>query len=346
MFGISTGDLNPVYNVPMLGTHKPRHPTTTSRPVSMISRNPAVDGLYVGQKKMKTISILMIAAIVGGLAVAQDNAKNSFPLAVTLSMPDRVGEWQEISFSYNAYLNTTANTLNVETPDQGRGFAGNIAYLLDPSGRTNSYGEKWVDPKEYPVTWGDYFHKLAPGDSLKKQDINMSSFFGKLSPGAYRLTILVPSDRYRIPGVISQRLESKPIQFEVLNYSINAERIVNAARKPTEDIFLRVDKPDAMKKEIKGRYTAQFVNNTKAAVEITTLDGILPCDVAHLTADADWDWKPFVLACGEVQKNKLTIMPAMESQVQFDIPRARGIYRVRIELQNGIKVMSDPIVVE
>jgi hypothetical protein len=25
--GISTGDLNPVYNVPMLGTHKPLHPT-------------------------------------------------------------------------------------------------------------------------------------------------------------------------------------------------------------------------------------------------------------------------------------------------------------------------------
>jgi hypothetical protein len=26
--GIPTGDLNPIYNVPMLGTHKARHPTT------------------------------------------------------------------------------------------------------------------------------------------------------------------------------------------------------------------------------------------------------------------------------------------------------------------------------
>ena len=39
MFGISTGDLNPIYNVPMLGTHKPRHATPASRPVSMISCN-------------------------------------------------------------------------------------------------------------------------------------------------------------------------------------------------------------------------------------------------------------------------------------------------------------------
>jgi hypothetical protein len=45
--GISTGDLNPIYNVPMLGTHKPRRATTTSRPVSMIFRsynlNPVID---------------------------------------------------------------------------------------------------------------------------------------------------------------------------------------------------------------------------------------------------------------------------------------------------------------
>jgi hypothetical protein len=27
MFGIPTRDLNPIYNVPMLGTHKPAHPT-------------------------------------------------------------------------------------------------------------------------------------------------------------------------------------------------------------------------------------------------------------------------------------------------------------------------------
>jgi len=45
--GISTGDLNPIYNVPMLGTHKPRHVTARSRPVYMPFRsfklNPVVD---------------------------------------------------------------------------------------------------------------------------------------------------------------------------------------------------------------------------------------------------------------------------------------------------------------
>jgi hypothetical protein len=39
MFGIPTGDFNPIYNVPMLGTHKPHHPTTRSRSVSMTFRN-------------------------------------------------------------------------------------------------------------------------------------------------------------------------------------------------------------------------------------------------------------------------------------------------------------------
>ncbi len=37
--GIPTRDLNPIYNVPMLGTHKPRHAPLTSPSVSMISRN-------------------------------------------------------------------------------------------------------------------------------------------------------------------------------------------------------------------------------------------------------------------------------------------------------------------
>jgi hypothetical protein len=37
--GISTGDFNPIYNVPMLGTHKAHHATTTSRSVSMLFRN-------------------------------------------------------------------------------------------------------------------------------------------------------------------------------------------------------------------------------------------------------------------------------------------------------------------
>jgi hypothetical protein len=39
MFGIPTGDFNPIYNVPMLGTHKPRHATASSRSVEMIYRN-------------------------------------------------------------------------------------------------------------------------------------------------------------------------------------------------------------------------------------------------------------------------------------------------------------------
>jgi hypothetical protein len=47
MSGIPTGDLNPVYNVPMLGTHKPHRATITSRSVSMISPdynpNPVID---------------------------------------------------------------------------------------------------------------------------------------------------------------------------------------------------------------------------------------------------------------------------------------------------------------
>ena len=37
--GIPTGDFNPIYNVPMLGTHKPRHVTARSRFVEMIFRN-------------------------------------------------------------------------------------------------------------------------------------------------------------------------------------------------------------------------------------------------------------------------------------------------------------------
>jgi hypothetical protein len=37
--GVPTGDLNPIYNVPMLGTHKTHHPTTRSLSVSMTSRN-------------------------------------------------------------------------------------------------------------------------------------------------------------------------------------------------------------------------------------------------------------------------------------------------------------------
>ena len=37
--GIPTGDFNPIYNVPMLGTHKPHHPTARSRSVHMFSCN-------------------------------------------------------------------------------------------------------------------------------------------------------------------------------------------------------------------------------------------------------------------------------------------------------------------
>jgi len=35
MFGIPTGDLNPIYNVPMLGTHKSSH----DNPLPAINRN-------------------------------------------------------------------------------------------------------------------------------------------------------------------------------------------------------------------------------------------------------------------------------------------------------------------
>jgi hypothetical protein len=35
--GISTRNLNPIYNVPMLGKHKPQRATTTSRSIYMIS---------------------------------------------------------------------------------------------------------------------------------------------------------------------------------------------------------------------------------------------------------------------------------------------------------------------
>ena len=45
--GISTGDLNPVYNVLMLGTHNSRHATPISRPVyiplSTFNLNPVID---------------------------------------------------------------------------------------------------------------------------------------------------------------------------------------------------------------------------------------------------------------------------------------------------------------
>ena len=43
---ISTRDLNPIYNVPMLGTHKPAHPTAGKVLLRIRAFLSAVDGLY------------------------------------------------------------------------------------------------------------------------------------------------------------------------------------------------------------------------------------------------------------------------------------------------------------
>jgi len=81
--GISTGDLNPVYNVPMLGTHKPRHPTAISRQIEF--RLPSRRGCaqsFCNKTKNQSHMKSLIAALLLPLGIATIHAQSPLPPTV------------------------------------------------------------------------------------------------------------------------------------------------------------------------------------------------------------------------------------------------------------------------
>jgi hypothetical protein len=76
-------------------------------------------------------------------------------LRLDVLMPRTVwGEWERASFGYRI-VNATKQSIQFEDGDPGRGFAGKIMYLRDPSDEIKAFGAHWAAPEHYrPNFWG------------------------------------------------------------------------------------------------------------------------------------------------------------------------------------------------
>jgi hypothetical protein len=159
---------------------------------------------------------------------ATDELPGKSPVRVRVRMEQSVwGEWETVKFDY-WIENSSDGAIKFRDGDKGRGFAGKLLRVRDAQGRAFSWGDKYVDPKKYPPTFGPVVQASVRGETVSEQNgMPIKDFIGPHGVGEYTLQVIVPAGRLMVNTTPTTELASGLLSFRIVALSDAIRHAIN-----------------------------------------------------------------------------------------------------------------------
>ena len=298
---------------------------------------------------MKVPLALLLLTTFTALSSAQSEVSstvNFHSLALETRIRRQIGVWEEVEFSYSAFKNVSGDVLLVRTPDQGRGLCGAIVTLEYPDGNRRVWGQRYVDPAEYPPHFTDepqLADRVEPEKAMKSQTIDLRGLFGDLAAGRYKLQVKIPGERYRLNGQAGGNLESEWLAFEIAPLSEKVQDALKLAQPRDGKITLIPETNVVTAKSLFEKVACVLENNLRTPFSISHEFGIIVHNVEVLDASLKWRDLGPARDCGN-GLIELRVNPGTTRNVTVMVPGRRGFYRATLpKAGDGGRVSSPPI---